>query len=622
MNIKNKISNLLDSRIFKAAILVAGCGILLYLLISIYFLIKQGSPDPSSIMGMLIIAVILFLLISIFIVSNRVSNFFLGVVNLIKLGKLPKKSAKSRVSKLRKRIVLAFSASATLPAVIVAIFSIYFFNVSVQSWFDSKVSKVLDQSLLVGQSYVSEHVVQLKETALSVADDLNDMYYDIIHDSEIFSKVLNAQAEMRSLDEAIVFQRNMNTILAQTSLSFSLSFTSIPAHLIERANSGEIVTLPSDQTKIRMLIKLSDYNDAYLLIGRLVDSQIINHISKTEGSIAEYQRLKQNINNMQINFSLGFFAITIMLIVTAVVWGRNFAERLVKPIRNLVKAAEEVKNGNLSASVPEKGLNKDEIRILSSAFNRMVRQIDRQQKELLVAQRALAWSDVARQVAHEIKNPLTPIQLSANRLETKFSDQVEDKEMFKKYVSNILNKSNDIKTIVSEFVNFARMPAPSFSNCDIVKLVSDLVDSKRLINESVDYKFYTYSAEIDFVCDLTQITQILENLLQNAEDALESVSGDEMKKPFIEVSINADNNEEIIFIVIADNGPGFSSELLSTAKTPYVTTKKKGTGLGLAIVDRIVQDHFGSLEIDNNEYGGASLTLSFDMKLLKEKIKT
>ena len=622
MNIKSKISNLLDSRISKAIILIFGCAVLSYLLVSIYFLIEQGSPDPASIMWMLIAAVILFLFISIFIVSNRVSNFFFELANFVSLGKLTKKPAKARVSKLRKRIVLAFSASATLPAVIVAIFSIYFFNISVQSWFDSKVSKVLDQSLLVAQSYVSEHVVQLKETALSVADDLNNMYYDLIEDSERFSKVLNDQAEVRSIDEAIVFQRNMNTILAQTSLSFSLSFTSISANLIERANSGEIVRIPSDETKIRMLIKLSDFNDTYLLIGRLIDGQIINHISKTEGSVAEYQRLKQNINDMQIKFSLGFFAITTMLIITAVVWGRNFAERIVKPIRDLVKAAEEVKNGNLSASVPEKGLNKDEIRILSSAFNRMVRQINRQQKELLVAQRALAWSDVARQVAHEIKNPLTPIQLSANRLETKFADQVEDKEMFKKYINNILNKSNDIKNIVSEFVNFARMPAPIFKHCDISKLVSDLVDSKRLINESIDYKFYTYSSEIDFVCDLSQITQVMENLLQNAEDALESAIDGENKKPFIEVSINTNSRKDTIFITVVDNGSGFSNELLTSAKTPYVTTKVKGTGLGLAIVDRIAQDHFGSFEINNNEYGGASLKLSFDVRLLKEKVKT
>ena len=129
----------------------------------------------------------------------------------------------------------------------------------------------------------------------------------------------------------------------------------------------------------------------------------------------------------------------------ATIWGRAFAERIVKPIRELVIAAEKVKGGDLSVQVPLVGLKKDEIKVLSSSFNRMVSQIDRQQKDLVVAQRSLAWSDVARRVAHEIKNPLTPIQLSAERLLKKYKCEVSDQESFEKYLNNILRHSNDIK---------------------------------------------------------------------------------------------------------------------------------------------------------------------------------
>ena len=275
-----------------------------------------------------------------------------------------------------------------------------------------KYLQYLNSRKIVSERYVNEHVLNLKETALSVSDDISSEYYELIHDNMYFTKFLNAQAELRSLDEAIVFQKNTNTILAQTSLSFSLSFANISGHLIKKADRGEIVQVDADPKKIRILIKLRDYNDTYLVIGKLIDTKIIEHIDKTNGTASEYFRLKDQIAGLQIKFSLIFIFLAMILLLSAIIWGMKFAERIVKPIRELVIAAEKVKNGDLKVQVPDQNLKKDEIKVLSAAFNRMVKQIYRQQKELGIAQRALAWSDVARRVAHEIKNPLTPIQLS------------------------------------------------------------------------------------------------------------------------------------------------------------------------------------------------------------------
>ena len=213
---------------------------------------------------------------------------------------------KKRTSKLRKRIVIAFSIGAALPTIIVAIFSTYLFNFGIETWFDKKISKILDQSIFVGKSYISEHILQLKETSISVSDDLNSMYYDLINNPELFSKILSAQAEMRSMDEAIVFQKDTNTILAQTSFSFSASFINIAPHLIEKANNGEVVQITSDPTKIRILIKLREYNNTYLLIGRLIDPSIIDHIDEANGTAGEYFRIKNSISSMQLKFSVIF----------------------------------------------------------------------------------------------------------------------------------------------------------------------------------------------------------------------------------------------------------------------------------------------------------------------------
>ena len=566
------------------------------------FFVKN--PDPVYTLSFLLASLVAILVLCVLIVSNRASTAFA----LIKRGK-------RRVSKLRKRIIIAFSIGAALPTIIVAVFSTYFFNFGIEAWFDKKISKILDQSIIVGESYIAEHVLQIKETAISVSDDLSAMYYDLIHSPELFSKVLNAHAEMRSIDEAIVFQKDTNTILARTTLSFSLSFTTIPARLIERADRGEVVQVTSDPTKIRVLIKLRDYNDTYLLIGRLVDSKIIDHIDKTNGAAEEYFRLKDQMSAMQIKFSMVFILLSLILLFVATIWGRSFAERIVKPIRELVIAAEKVKNGDFSVQVPLEGLKKDEVKVLSSAFNRMVSQIGRQQQDLVVAQRALAWSDVARRVAHEIKNPLTPIQLSAEQLLKKFQLEVSDKESFVKYTKNILKHSDDIRMIVSEFVDFARLPAPNFTKCEIISMINDLVESRKLINDTISYNFISNVSEFEFVCDIGQMNRVIVNLLLNAEEALLQSGLD--KKIDVEVRIAQDK----VKIIIEDNGPGFSKKLLNSAKEAYVTTKSEGTGLGLAIVNRIALEHFGIVKILNGRQGGARIELIFNVSELKSKLK-
>lgn len=581
--------------------------IVLLVSLNVYFAYEDfflKNSDPFSTISLLIASLITIIVFCILIFSNRVSSIFSFF-----------RSGKRRVSKLRKRIVIAFSIGAALPTIIVAIFSTYFFNFGVEAWFDKKISKVLDQSIIVGESYIAEHVLQLKETAISVSDDLSSMYYDLINSPELFSKVINAQAEMRSLDEAIVFQRDTNTILAQTALSFSLSFLTIPLHLIERADKGEIVQISSDPTKIRILIKLRDYSNAYLLIGRLVDAKIIDHISKTNGAAKEYFELKSQISSMQIKFSVVFILLSLVLLLVAIIWGRNFAERIVSPIRELVIAAEKVKNGDLSAQVPLEGLKKDEVKVLSSAFNRMVSQIDRQQKELVIAQRALAWSDVARRVAHEIKNPLTPIQLTAERILRKYKDEVTDKETFEKYLKNILKHSDDIKNIVSEFVEFARLPAPDFVECEIISLIGDLVESRKLINDTITYNFTSNVYEYQFICDISQINRVVVNLLLNSEEAFI----DEQEDKIINVAVNC--SDDIVEITFHDNGPGFREDIISSAKSAYVSTKSGGTGLGLAIVDRIITEHCGELDILNNKDSGATIKLTFNAKELKSKLK-
>lgn len=560
-----------------------------------FYVISLESKNFSTIIGFLLVDLAIFLILGVLLTQK----FFT-------------QNSNNDSSKLQNRIVIAFSLVAAIPTIIVSVFSVYFFNLSVQAWFDKKISTVLDQSVIVAESYIAEHKLQLKETALAVAEDLSDMYYDLIHNPALFTKTLNTEAEMRSLDEAIVLNKATNTIVANSYLSFSLSFATIPAHLIKKADLGEPVEVKSDPTKIRMLIKLKEYNDVYLLVGRLVDNKIIDHVDATNGAAAEYNSLKNEIDNIQIKFSIMFIFIALLLLFVAISFGVIFTAKIVKPIKKLVTATDKVKDGDLTVQVPENEVDKDEIGTLYAAFNRMIKQLSRQQRDLVIAQRAMAWSDVAKKVAHEIKNPLTPILLASERLLKKFSPEIKEKAEFENYLKMIIRHTNDIKNIVSEFVLFARLPAPKFMKSELVYLVKHIVEARKLLNDNILYKFESNVDQFDFMCDATQINQVMINLLKNAE---ESIEGRESGK--IEVTIDA--KDDFISVIVIDNGKGFPPELIGKATESYVTTSSKGMGVGLAIVKRIVEEHCGVLDIANREEEGAIIDIKFDLKELDLK---
>ena len=549
-------------------------------------------PDPSLIIRLVLIDLIIFLSLAALITRKIFKKLFFKVSDGIG-------------GRLRNRVIIMFSLVAAIPTITISIFSAYFFNFGLQSWFNDRVNNILGYSVNLSEAYVSEYNLQLRHSALSVAEDLSDMYYDLIHAPHLFNKVLNAQAELRSLDEAIVFQRGSKTVLAQTSMSFSLAFLGIPTHLLTRADEGELVEVKSDPERIRILTKLSGYNDTYLLIGRLIDPKILDYSNKIDTALNDYKKLNSNLLELQIQFSIAFIAIAMLLIIVAISGGMVFAGQIILPIRRLLMATEKVQKGDLSVTVLTDGHKDDELSILASSFNKMVGQLDSQQKDLLVAQRALAWSDVARMVAHEIKNPLTPIQLASSRLEQKFLAEVGDKEAFHKYIQTILRHTKDIGNILNDFINFAKIPSPHCSMVDLSLLLHDLVESKRLLTDKTMYSFNTELTSLMFFCDSTQMNQVMINLFKNAEESIE----DAKRSGTIDVSLYQE--EDQIIINVKDNGSGFPLDVISKATEPYFTTRVKGTGLGLAIVQKIVVDHHGQLKISNLPDGGANVKLIF-----------
>lgn len=228
--------------------------------------------------------------------------------------------------------------------------------------------------------------------------------------------------------------------------------------------------------------------------------------------------------------------------------------------------------------------------------------------QLQAAQRKAAWSEMARRIAHEIKNPLTPIQLSAERLKRRYSDQIkEGNETFQNCVDTIIRQVNHIGQMVGEFSSFARMPLPTMKPEDLVKICKEEIFLQKDSHPEIEFKFNTSLKKLPFLCDRGQIGQVLTNLLKNAIEAIELKGSSDGK-----IEVFLDDNGAQVDLEVRDNGIGLPSEGRERLTEPYITFQDKGTGLGLAIVKKIVEDHGGNLSFKDAPNGGAVVSISFD----------
>jgi two-component system nitrogen regulation sensor histidine kinase NtrY len=234
--------------------------------------------------------------------------------------------------------------------------------------------------------------------------------------------------------------------------------------------------------------------------------------------------------------------------------------------------------------------------------------------DLVTAQRSSAWADVARRIAHEIKNPLTPIQLSAERIRRKYGKLITtDREIFDQCTNTIVRQVDDIKRMVDEFSSFARMPKPAINEEDVVDTVRQVVFMMRIANSEITFRDTLPSEPITANFDRRLLSQAVTNIIKNATEAIAAVPEAERVKPEIGVAVRIDNDE--IVVDVSDTGKGFPQEGRQRLLEPYMTTREGGTGLGLAIVGKILEDHGGRIELLDNPAGcGGLVRLVFPMK--------
>jgi two-component system, NtrC family, nitrogen regulation sensor histidine kinase NtrY len=676
------------------------------------------SGDPELVLFLLVLDVILLLMLGA-VVARQLVHLVMA------------RWQGSAGSRLHTRLVTLFSVVAVAPAIIVAVFSITFLHYGLEAWFSDRIRHALTNSLNVAQSYLDEHKEVIRADALAMAADINREAPRLLGTSDLFQRLLDTQAALRSLTEAVVFTGS-GQVVARSGLSFMLEMERLPPMVLEQASAGSVVILTSDaDDRVRALVRLDSFVDAYLYVGRFVDPRVLDYLERTREVVDEYRSLEGRRSGIQITFAVIFGVVALLLLLASVWVGLSFANSLAAPISRLIGAADRVRAGDLTARVPE-SQDADELERLSRAFNRMAHQLGSQRaeliranqqldqrrrftetviagvsagvigldaqgritlpnrsaaeflasapdsligrpliavvpemagllagvaaapdrsaeaqleiirdghthtllvrvaaqhdeqgvagfvvtfddiSELLAAQRKAAWAEIARRIAHEIKNPLTPIRLSAERLKRKYLGEIRsDPESFAASADTIVRAVDNIGRLINEFSAFARMPAPVFAWESAAELVRQAVNLQKGARPDIRFDTRLPAHDVRLYCDGRQVAQALTNLLQNAVDSVLEQEPAAEEGPVGTVMVKLEETDQQVVVVMEDSGGGFRGERLDRFTEPYVTTRARGTGLGLAIVKKIMEEHGGSLGLDNRTEGGARVTLAF-----------
>ena len=506
------------------------------------------------------------------------------------------------------RYILFFSTTPLLPSIIIAVFSLILFNVGLQQYFDNKIKTVVNNSAEVAQNYVDQTRNSIEADILLMVLDVNTksgMFYET---PKRFANVLSTQRLLRRLDEVHLLDSSSNIIMSSV-VDTSLKFVPPPEEAFIRSLNGKPIRITDARTnRTSALVKLDNFIDTYLYIVKFMDPKLINYLKQTGDAVSYYYSVQESKTGIKITFAVIYLLIVSLLLFLSIIISINFATRLTSPIVNLISASEKISTGDLDAKVPLIETDK-EFQKLNENFNSMIDKLKKQQDKLLATERHEAWESVARKLAHEIKNPLTPIQLSIDGIRSKYLSKVGDKDnRFSNYLDTITKQIKDIEHLVNEFSDFARMPKPNFKKIDIYKVISRSVNLHDTTEKEINFVFPKNKSAHYIKGDEEQFNRVFINLIKNS---IESIYEKKRKNVDFKGKISIDINEDrdYIYVTIEDNGTGFGQISKTKMITPYFTTKKKGTGLGLAIVTKIINDHDSTI-LFNSINDGAKVEIT------------
>ena len=527
------------------------------------------------------------LIIDIFLLLVFFTLIFRNFYRFYYTGKKNKKGAQTNL-----KYISVFSLFTVIPSLVVAIFSLFIFNFGIQNYFDKQITKAVNNSFDVAKNYLEESKENVLSDVILMSVGLNrasGFYYSNLNR---FKNIMRSEKILRRIDDVYLID-SLGNILLSDVRDIADEFVVPADEDYNQALEGKPVFITDNlENKTTVMTKLTSLVDTYLYISRNIDPEILRYLNETEQAVSFYYSVENSQTGIKVTFAIIYIIVVTLLLFLSTSIAITFASRMTKPIINLIGASDSISKGALDVKVPELETD-EEFKQLNQIFNQMITRLKEQQDKLLITERYEAWESVARKLAHEIKNPLTPIQLSIDSLREKYKNKlVNENKEFEKYLQTINRQIKDIEKLVNEFSNFARMPRPILKKIDVVKLINKSLDfikftSKNSINlvNKAKYKFING--------DEDQLNRVFINLIKNSE---ESFSDQLQKEPNFKGNIDIEIND-YINVIITDNGTGITDA--KKAMTPYFTTKKKGTGLGLPIVTKIINEHSGYFSIKN-----------------------
>ena len=529
---------------------------------------------------------IILLVIFLIIVFKKISNLYF-------LTKTKKVGAQTS-----RRYISLFTLFTFIPSFLIAIFSLFIFNYGLQNFFNTQITKAVSSSYDVAKNYSEQNKKIIQSDVFLMSVGLNRASNLFYSSPSTFKNIVRSEKLLRRVDDIFLIDSSANIIFSDSNSN--TKFEQPSEQEINKALEGVTVLIKNNiEDKTSAMIKLNNLIDTYLFISRNVDPEIIKYLNETQQAVSFYYAVENKELGIKITFAIIYILVVGLLLFISAIIAIAFADRLTKPIINLIKASDNISKGVLDSRVNESETY-EEFTMLNKNFNNMIKRLKKQQDKLIVSERYAAWESVARKLAHEIKNPLTPIQLSIDMLQNKFYKKITDgKDEFKSYLSTINRQIKDIENLVNDFSSFARMPRPIFKTIEIDIVAQRAVNFYKMFSKNEI--FLTIKKKKNTINgDAEQLYRVFLNLIKNSEESI--IEKKAKNQLFIgKINIEIDKNKDYIHVSLDDNGVGIKDT--SKIMTPYFTTKKEGTGLGLPIVNKIINEHKGELAIFNNNPG-------------------
>ena len=536
---------------------------------------------------------------------NIILLIFLFVFIFLEIKKAIKNDIDKDGLKSNKKYITYFALFTFIPSLLISIFSLFLFSFALEKYFDKKVTTVVNNSYELAKDYVDEVRNKIQSEIVLIAFDVNKGKNFLNDNEREYKRFLQTQKLIRGVDEIHII--NLEKKLLFSTLEDDAPYLPPVDEALNLVLDDDrpLKIINAFENRSAAIMRLQNFEDRFIYVVKYLDKDISKYLTESQEAINFYYTVEEKSTGIKISFAIIYIIIVSLLLFISISIAIRFSSRFFRSINNLILASTSIGEGNLDIKVPEVKTDKD-LEILNRNFNKMIVRLKNQQEKLIITERHEAWGSLARKLAHEIKNPLTPIQLTIDRLKNKYSIDLaeKNKEDFNENLKIINNQIKQIEKLVNEFSDFARMPKPIFQKNDLVELMIDNIKLLQELDKSIEIEFKNNNHQIYFNSDKEQLSRVFLNLIKNSIESIQQKA--EKNTNFIKnISIELNDLDDHISLIINDNGIGFDSlsNNIKEILNPYFTTKKQGTGLGLSIVNKIINDHNGNIEFISKDDG-------------------